>query len=66
MRLNNREIYNYIKECIALKSHKSEEIMRKHCLTVEVMGDLDGSVSDTPAKFPPQFRQEGRRDFKSR
>ena len=37
IRLTNREIYNYVKGRIVVKSHKSDRIIRMHCLTVEFM-----------------------------
>ena len=41
--LTNRGIYNYFKECIVLKSHKLAEFIRKHCVTIERMDDLEES-----------------------
>ena len=43
-RLTNREIYNYIKERSVAKPHKLAGIIRKHCITIEFMDDLEESA----------------------
>ena len=57
--LTNREIYNYFKDCIIVRTNKLEEVVRDHCVSLEFVGDLkapDGSIFMKSAQFP----QEGR------
>ena len=43
MRLTDRRICNYFKERIVVKSHKSDEVIRNHCVTIDFAEDLMGS-----------------------
>ena len=45
--LTNREIYSYIEGCIIVKNHKWADVIKRPCLTVDFMGDLEETVSDT-------------------
>ena len=47
-RVTYRGICNYFKECRLVKSHKMDEVIRKHCLTISFMGDLEESECDIP------------------
>ena len=55
MRLTNREIYNYFEYFSIVKSHKLADVIRKHCLNVELVGGLGESVSDIPQGEFPNF-----------
>ena len=58
-RITNREIYNYFEYFSIVKSHNLAEVIRKQFLTVELMGDLEESVSDTSqGNFPNFLRME--------
>ena len=58
LRLTNREIYNYFKDCRIVKYHKSAEIIRKNCLTIKFMGELKESLSDIFRAKLPSFLKE--------
>ena len=45
--LNNREIYSYIEDCIIVKNHRLADVIKRHCLAIELMGDLEETVSAT-------------------
>ena len=49
--LTNREIYNYCKDCSIAKSHKLYAIIRNHCLSLELMGDLEEPNGDISHGF---------------
>ena len=44
--LTNREIYMYFKDCSIVKSHKLDEAIRKHCLAIDFMGELNRIACD--------------------
>ena len=45
--LTNREIYSYFGDCSIVKNQKLADVIKRHCLTIEIMGDSKAAVSDT-------------------
>ena len=51
--LTNREIYSSFGDCIIVKNQKLADVIRRHCLITDFIGDLEETVSDTfHVKFP--------------
>ena len=61
--LTNREIYNYFKGRRIVNSHKLAEVIRKHCLTVEFMEDLEDRECDIWQGGFSCFSKKGRWAF---
>ena len=53
--LTNRVIYNYFSDFSIAKSHKLSGITRKHCVSIEFMGDLEEPNGDIPQGEFPNF-----------
>ena len=45
--LTNRVIYSYFGDCSNLKNRISADVIKRHCPTVEFMGDLEEPIRDT-------------------
>ena len=45
--LTIREIYSYFGDCSNLKNRISADVIKRHCPTVEFMGDLEEPIRDT-------------------
>ena len=63
--LTNREVYNYFKDCIVVKSHKIGEVVGGNCVSLEFMKDLAEPNSEV-FQEKTQIAKEGRRTHKFR
>ena len=45
--LTSREIYSYFGDCSIVKNRKLADVIKRHCLAIELMGDLEETVSAT-------------------